>query len=295
MSPRAATVLAAAASLAACASVKREAGGAAALRAEAVAAYQAGKYGGCAASFARMGALGQLTRDDRYDAACCLALAGDRGQALATLQEVMAAGYRDAAHLQEDPDLAGLHGDPPWQGLVARAVANQRRYLASIDPELERLYRDDQADREGDFDRIAWMEVRKRDAARRARVDQILARGGVRGADDYFHAAMVFQHGDHAASYRRARELALQAVALEPDHHGARWLAAAARDRELMELGKPQLYGTQFRRQGNGPWQLYPVDPSVTDEERARWDVPPLAEARKRAERMNAAAHGPPR
>jgi hypothetical protein len=63
-------------------------------------------------------------------------------------------------------------------------------------------------------------------------------------------------------------------------------LAAAAKDRFLMHSGKPQLYGTQFVLEGE-TWVLYEVDPSITDEERARWGVPPLAEARRSAEEMN--------
>ena len=70
---------------------------------------------------------------------------------------------------------------------------------------------------------------------------------------------------------------------MHPSH--PRWLAAASKDRELTREGKPQLYGTQFRDIGNG-MELYPVDPSITDEERARWNVPPLADAKQRAAQM---------
>jgi len=52
----------------------------------------------------------------------------------------------------------------------------------------------------------------------------------------------------------------------------ARWLAAAAYDRWLMTGGLPQKYGTQFRF-ANGRWGLHEVDPTTSDEERARWDV----------------------
>jgi hypothetical protein len=68
----------------------------------------------------------------------------------------------------------------------------------------------------------------------------------------------------------------------------ARWLAAAALDRWLMATGKPQRYGTQYRRIGSGPFELWQVDPETTDEERAAWDVPPLAEAQRRAEELSA-------
>ncbi len=55
-----------------------------------------------------------------------------------------------------------------------------------------------------------------------------------------------------------------------------------------MALGKPQLYGTQFRKEGER-WVLYEVDPAVTDEERARWNVPKLEAAKARAAKMNSA------
>src|SRR5262249_41470266 len=126
------------------------------------------------------------------------------------------------------------------------------------------------------------------DAERRAKVRQILAAGGAKVSDDYFHAALVFQHGEAIADFRMAHELALKAAELDPTNKSAKRLAAAARDRELMNLGKPQLYGTQFRRLQSGVWELYQVDPTVTDEERAKWEVPPLDQAQKRVEALNA-------
>jgi hypothetical protein len=99
---------------------------------------------------------------------------------------------------------------------------------------------------------------------------------------------MVFQHGSEVSDYRLAHALALKAAELDPANKEARWLAAASRDRELMTLGKPQLYGTQFRKEGER-WVLYDVDPAVTDAERAKWNVPPLAAAKARAEAMSSA------
>ena len=34
-------------------------------------------------------------------------------------------------------------------------------------------------------------------------------------------------------------------------------------------------------------WRLYRTDPSTTDAERQRWNVPPLGQAQERAEEMN--------
>ncbi len=68
----------------------------------------------------------------------------------------------------------------------------------------------------------------------------------------------------------------MKALESEPVHPLARWLAAASKDRELMALGKPQLYGTQFKRGADGKVVRWPVDPSITNAERARWHVDPI-------------------
>jgi hypothetical protein len=118
-------------------------------------------------------------------------------------------------------------------------------------------------------------------------VTEIMAASEAEAADDYYHAAMVFQHGSEPEHFNMAHEWALRAAELDPDHGNAKWLAAAAEDRYLMNLGKPQKYGTQFRTDDDGRWILYEVDPSVTDEHRAEWNVPPLHKAQARAEQMN--------
>ena len=130
--------------------------------------------------------------------------------------------------------------------------------------------------------------VAPRDGARLQRVKEIVEAGEVKTADDYFHAAMVLQHGQDPEDFKLAHELALKASEMDAEHSSARWLAAAAKDRYLQNVGKPQIYGTQFRKV-DGTWTLDPIDESaVTDEERARWGVPPLAKAKERAEAMNA-------
>ena len=146
--------------------------------------------------------------------------------------------------------------------------------------ELHALFDEDQADRRGELPAA----LRRRDERRRRRVEQLLAQGTVTDPDDLFCAAMVFQRGTDRAHYLEAHELARRAAELGSTRP-ARWLAAAAHDRWLMAGGLPQKYGTQYRSVG-GRWVLYQVDPTTSDEERARWDVPPLAEALRRADEM---------
>jgi hypothetical protein len=52
-----------------------------------------------------------------------------------------------------------------------------------------------------------------------------------------------------------------------------------------MKQGKPQKYGTQYTLK-EGQWILYEVNPTTTDDQRAEWNVPPLAQALQQAEKM---------
>ena len=158
-------------------------------------------------------------------------------------------------------------------------------------PELARLFNEDQVDREeGPNAKIDWQAVSKRDAERRARVRQIVDQGGATTSTDYYHAAIVYQHGTEVPEYDEAHRLAAKTVELDPENGEAKWLAAASKDRSLMWQGKPQLYGTQFKLVDNR-WMLWEVAPTITDEERAKWNVPPLAEQKKKEAALNAERH----
>ncbi len=260
-----------------------------ALRDEASAAYEAKDYARCAALLGQAAeGLPEEADDVRYDQACCHALGGDREAALDALERAVAGGYRGRAQLERDDDLKPLREAPRWARVLARADANAEAYFKGSNPELRRIHEEDQADRRAGPDGINWAEVAPRDEARRRRVRELLEAGGAKTAADHYHAAMVFQHGDGVDDYRRSHELAKRAAELDPADRRAKWLAAASKDRELMKLGRPQLYGTQFRKV-EGRWELYQVDPSVGDDERRRWHVPPLAQAKRRVDALNAA------
>lgn len=158
--------------------------------------------------------------------------------------------------------------------------------------ELARLYQEDQADRAGTLKDTDWAAVEKRDAERRQRVLEIMEKGGAREAADYYHAAMVYQHSVKPEDHDSAHAWCLKALELDPSLSKARWLAAASKDRALMWRGQPQLYGTQFKKV-DGKWILWEVDPSITDEERAKWGVPPLSVAKERVEKLNAGTFEP--
>lgn len=151
-------------------------------------------------------------------------------------------------------------------------------------PMLAKLTAEDQSARSGATKDIDWVKVSAEDAARRTEVLAFIKQGTVRSAEDYCNAALIFQHGESVDDIRLAYSLATTSRALDPAGGRCKWLSAAAWDRLLMRLNKPQWYGTQFIKSSTGQWELYPVDETaVSDSDRADLGVPPLAAARARA------------
>lgn len=246
----------------------------------------------------RFTAAAQAAASDRgaarafFGAAACLTAAGDREAAFASLDKAAARGYRDLERADGNPEIEPLRGDPRWQAFHGGVKSRSDAHAATLNAELARLTAEDQKDREPGADKIDWTVVGKRDAERLKRAREIAAQGGLHQAEDYFNAALILQHSDKTEDYAQAHEWCLKAVELDPELPSARWLAAATQDRWLMNQGKPQHYGTQFKKV-NGRWILWEVDPAVTDEERIQWEVLTLAESRKRAEAMNGVTADP--
>lgn len=179
-------------------------------------------------------------------------------------------------------------------GLAASAAAQS---APPDNPDLARLYAEDQRDDhrailvDEDGNAVPLDDLRARlgelppqladDVRRRIAVDSVLAAGGAQTADDFYHAAMVYQHGADTTSYRTAHELASRATALDPEHADARWLMAASWDRYLVDADRPQWYGTQYRCDEQGLRRSEPVEAGrVTDAERVAAGVQTLAEQR---------------
>ena len=93
------------------------------LAARGVDAYRAGDYAESGRLLAAALAAGSRSSSDAYNAACSFALAGDADAAVAHLRLAITLGFTSADHLRQDSDLASLHSDPRWPGLVAAAEA----------------------------------------------------------------------------------------------------------------------------------------------------------------------------
>jgi hypothetical protein len=147
-------------------------------------------------------------------------------------------------------------------------------------PELRKIFLDDQRDRGNDpfpeFDaqgkalpRKTWPVlaeevIARHDDERRARVHELLHAEKIQTGQDFWFAAMVFQHGQNPEDYLLAHVLASTAVA--KGNRNALWLAAASLDRYLLSVGKKQIYGTQFDLEKGATWTQKNYDKDLLDD-----------------------------
>lgn len=123
---------------------------------------------------------------------------------------------------------------------------------------------------------IDWKKLWPADAARRVQTQALLDAGKLNSADDFYHAAYVFQHGNAAEDFLKAHALAVVATARGKSE--ATWIAAATLDRYLQHIGQPQIYGTQFQHPPGQQWTQEPYRRDLlSDAVREASGVPPLA------------------
>lgn len=160
-------------------------------------------------------------------------------------------------------------------------------------PELKALF-DEDFEEHGRVPPVGtpeYRDLRARDERRRQLAEQLLAAAADAEAVDLYHVAWLLNHGDTPDEAERAHRLALRAAHL--GHRPARWLSAAAYDRWQLYRGLPQKYGTQIVPDGVR-YRLWDLDGTASDEDRARWDVPPLSEMERRAEEQTRRVPQPP-
>lgn len=123
---------------------------------------------------------------------------------------------------------------------------------------------------------------KERDARKQLLI--MLKRGEVRTADDFYRAAILFQHDESFKSYALAMALSTISCLL-----GERWgrsLSAAAIDRFLLSIKQKQIFGTNFEKL-NDKWRISLYQKGVSDELRKEYDMPPLKELQREVYSLN--------
>ena len=162
--------------------------------------------------------------------------------------------------------------DEPWPDNVA----------------VEQIFAADQAMRE-EGTNIKPDVAEATDRQRRQAVQKLLENGKLRSANDFYHAAYIFQHGSEPRDFLKAHALAIVSVA--KGKRDATWIAAATLDRYLQSIGQKQIYGTQYMTYANKPITQEPYDRDLLpDALRASSGVPILAAQEQDRKEMEAAA-----
>jgi len=156
----------------------------------------------------------------------------------------------------------------------------------SDNSQLEELVRVDQQMRQNDT-----LDMEPVDKEHRAIVMSLLASGLIKTNKDKFNAALILQHTALTFCNNKLRSISpenyflahqLAKSAFESGDKSVAYMTAATYDRYLLYTEDYQKYGTQRvldEKTGEEVWA--PIDPKTTDEERAKYNVPPLTELLK--------------
>ena len=97
---------------------------------------------------------GKGTQDDRYNAACSWALAGNADSAFHYLFDAAEKNnYDNYEHITRDSDLDSIHSDPRWEKVLAKVKMNKQKaeenFIKPVVVILDSVYVDDQRTRKG--------------------------------------------------------------------------------------------------------------------------------------------------
>jgi hypothetical protein len=234
--------------------------------------------------------------NDRYNAACTWALAGEKDSAFVQLFKVAQnSGYSDLGHLSVDPDLNSIRSDKRWEEVVAivkqnkeKAEANLNKPLVAI---LDTVHMEDQKYRmqiegiEKQYGRDSkemkdlWRTIQEKDSINHIKVTKILDEYGWLGADVIGDKGnrtlfLVIQHADYNS---QLKYLPMMREAVKNKKANASALALLE-DRVALRGGKKQVYGSQVGRFESGEYYVQPLeDPDNVDKRRAEVGLSPLA------------------
>jgi hypothetical protein len=236
--------------------------------------------------------------DDRYNAACSLALAAVPDSAFFQLDRIATkSNYTNYGHITTDPDLNSLHNDNRWKPLLEKIKQNKDKAEANLNKPLvailDSIYVEDQSYRK-QIDGIEkkygweskemkdhWKIINEKDSINLIKVKSILEKYGWLGADVVGGKGnstlfLVIQHSDQAT---QEKYLPMMREAVKNGKAQGSSLALLE-DRVALGQGKRQIYGSQIGR--DPETQIYYVspleDPENVDRRRAEVGLGPLSE-----------------
>ncbi|HRP57654.1 DUF6624 domain-containing protein [Agriterribacter sp.] len=262
--------------------------------------YRKGEYLNAAKTFSKafesVGWKGLV--NDRYNAACCWALAGIPDSSFYQLNKIVSgASYSNIDHIKNDEDLRSLHADARWTSLLDVIEKNKEKIEENFNKplikQLDTIFNDDQLYRiqldsiiaeygpGSDEMRKQLQRMNAADSINLIKVTNILNKFGWPGTKEIgakgsITLFIVIQHADIET---QEKYLPLIEKAVESGDLAAGNLALI-KDRMLLRKGKEQIYGTQvgFSKESGLHYILPLSDPDNVDARRKSIGLQPLAE-----------------
>lgn len=235
--------------------------------------------------------------NDRYNAACAWALAGNADSAFFQLFRIaQKSGYSNLSHMSVDPDLNSLREDKRWTEVYNIVKQNKEESEKNLNKPLvailDTVYREDQSPRmqveavEKEYGRESkemkelWKTMGYKDSLGLIKVMKILDEYGWLGADVIGAQGntTLFLVIQHAPLETQLKYLPMMREAVKNKKASASSLALLE-DRVALRSGKKQVYGSQVGRFASGTYYVQPLeDPDNVDKRRAEVGLSPLAD-----------------
>ena len=168
----------------------------------------------------------------------------------------------------------------------ATAQTVQQTAPSSDNPELTRLFNEDQRVRVAKPLGPDEPKITRKDADRETLVKQMLAHDQVITKADDLHAAVILQHSHDASDILVAHTLAVLCAA--DRDKTCLFLTAATLDRYLQYIHQPQIFGTQYVHFDHPPVTQAPyADVVISDFLRSKFGLSSLEQQKKRLEEIN--------
>jgi tetratricopeptide (TPR) repeat protein len=206
---------------------------------------------------------------DLYNAACSASLATQTDKAFDFLGQAIDAGYSNLGHLKSDTDLGSLYKDIRWKEIIAKIEKKQADELAKLKfPKLikvlDSLVIPDQAIRNRHTElrkqgfsedstimknlRTEWKMIDSLNIIEVKKIFRLYGflgfeEVGKKGSNNFW---LLIQHGDKDPKFQEEVLSEMKKHIERKNANGTDY--AYLIDRVNVNMGKPQIYGTQMRR-----------------------------------------------
>lgn len=238
---------------------------------------------------------GKAYPNDRYNAACSYALAGEPDSALKHLSSIARkANYSNLSHITTDSDLNSLKNDKRWDEIIAQVTANKEEKEKDLEKPLvemlDSIYELDQSLRrvvndltkefgfKSDTVRGVWKKIQYQDSINEKAITQLIDERGWLGSDVIGGrgSSTLFLVIQHAPLETQLKYLPIMREAVKNKKASGSSLALLE-DRVNLKTGKKQIYGSQIGTLPDGSQYVQALeDPMNVDKRRAEVGLGPL-------------------